>query len=1441
MRKSFVALLLLVGAVAALASNAFARAEELGGDDATPKLINAQMAREMRSSVVRSGVSGPGDTTYVGYVPGKVTATNYWGLGTGNYVGYPSAPADYAQWTFDGPSNITELHGDSLMGWWPYRNIYTSTGGLTLPDDQRPWWAIDVGNNANYKIGVGNFRTFGVVGVWHVENGSATVSGSLPAPSWNTSDWGAAANGNALWCGLRVHGDLSFSDDQTDNPFNAQILANSGVAGGTSTGGRATNQKFPGYASQWDQLAYRDIDVTGVSSVQLKFSYKTRMSTGFGTVVATRTGWFDKDPLGPADQTNPLALNNFISSSAAGGSAPIDSFMVYIGAPVGYSAGSSWKGSDNATHTIYDPARRWLSETIRVNESAVPYYEVFTTYGDNTVAGQLSLTAAVDASWANKARIVFRSKTNRGFDDEGGSVAGAYSSGGSGAVVIDDVEVSLDGGTFTTIGDFETAGDVDNDTAVDPLDAWKTCGKPPAVYDHVHDIGDLIYEDLCGVPGDALRICNLDGNVISHGDHDNSERAGGTFGTAEQELNNGLFSPTINFVNGGGTNEIGITPAIAEPTEDYYLWYELYTGIYDFTSQGNAWRFGFSSYPGRQAPASPLVQTWGDWRFPGFIFFNPDKQCFPDLEPAYAIGLLVFDTANAADAAFGFYPDSLRMYLGKLQQCFRFGLPSANCSPTDGSYADNFSLAIIDGVPAPMSVDIWQLINDTFTVNGGSNRSNVLPGTADFDTTTALVKIGLNVTQTTNTSSRYNVPGDTSTVNADGDDFRMDMVFRISPGPGNYTTIGDKTSSLRLVPTSATAVDISAPQPGPFNFWEQYLIDNGAKGTAGGHPAGAVNGGKTWDPLVWNSARMDTTENNLFCIEPRGIGLPQLGLWSSMYIEDDPKFTILGIEKNRCFLKTATNAVTQANTTCDLVGNPTDGWEATAGYTAENGLTYGHTYEMSKIMPDGQFTPGTHVQYFFRREDGAGSGGPCESGPCMVPDTNTVFPQAEESSTDAHRWQQFSVLPDAWKYHGDGLGMACMLYVDLNDRRGNERVWVSIADSIGATATAKYGAHNGWHAPGTGTPAVNLTSSFVRNLNEQPGTTWDMFGTKASESLNSKSGTIGSWNGNHAASAVDFKWSYLGPSIGMLTAYYKVLLILSGDLNSTIIGPGLNFGADDVLMIQDFLADGSSGDHRGVFVEGDGWVEANGAGSQLALMTNWLKVSLRDPSYLTLSQNDDLCLDLIPSAPISSIDIYGVRNGCLFTDDVLQVEAGGAQSARYSPNGVATPPLVAGVFHDVAGSEFYQSVVDGWDIENLRSRYCDGPRGRQWYYYNVLTNIFGKICTITGSGGGVNDVPSGGAQEFVDFMNLRNNPLVAGQATISLGLSKPDHVEVKVYDVSGRLVRTLADRQFAAGPHSLLWDGVDNSGRQVERGVYFTQVKYKNSRFSDSRKITVLK
>jgi hypothetical protein len=62
------------------------------------------------------------------------------------------------------------------------------------------------------------------------------------------------------------------------------------------------------------------------------------------------------------------------------------------------------------------------------------------------------------------------------------------------------------------------------------------------------------------------------------------------------------------------------------------------------------------------------------------------------------------------------------------------------------------------------------------------------------------------------------------------------------------------------------------------------------------------------------------------------------------------------------------------------------------------------TKEFSKIIPDGLLTPGSHVQYFFRKSHAADP----NLNYSMCPDTNCITPQPRRSSTDQHRWQQFA-------------------------------------------------------------------------------------------------------------------------------------------------------------------------------------------------------------------------------------------------------------------------------------------------------------------------------------------------------------------------------------------------------------------------------------------------
>jgi hypothetical protein len=64
------------------------------------------------------------------------------------------------------------------------------------------------------------------------------------------------------------------------------------------------------------------------------------------------------------------------------------------------------------------------------------------------------------------------------------------------------------------------------------------------------------------------------------------------------------------------------------------------------------------------------------------------------------------------------------------------------------------------------------------------------------------------------------------------------------------------------------------------------------------------------------------------------------------------------------------------------------------------------------------------------------------------------------------------------------------------------------------------------------------------------------------------------------------------------------------------------------------------------------------------------------------------------------------------------------------------------------------------------------------------------------------------------------NPLVH-QTSIAFDLPHARHVSARVYDVAGRLTRTLADELLQAGRHERIWDGANDSGHRVTAGIYF--------------------
>lgn len=70
----------------------------------------------------------------------------------------------------------------------------------------------------------------------------------------------------------------------------------------------------------------------------------------------------------------------------------------------------------------------------------------------------------------------------------------------------------------------------------------------------------------------------------------------------------------------------------------------------------------------------------------------------------------------------------------------------------------------------------------------------------------------------------------------------------------------------------------------------------------------------------------------------------------------------------------------------------------------------------------------------------------------------------------------------------------------------------------------------------------------------------------------------------------------------------------------------------------------------------------------------------------------------------------------------------------------------------------------------------------------------------------------------------RPNPF-RSNTVISYSLEAAGPVEITIYDITGRTVRTLVEGHADAGIHKLTWDGRDDAGLPVSCGVYFCRLQ----------------
>lgn len=155
--------------------------------------------------------------------------------------------------------------------------------------------------------------------------------------------------------------------------------------------------------------------------------------------------------------------------------------------------------------------------------------------------------------------------------------------------------------------------------------------------------------------------------------------------------------------------------------------------------------------------------------------------------------------------------------------------------------------------------------------------------------------------------------------------------------------------------------------------------------------------------------------------------------------------------------------------------------------------------------------------------------------------------------------------------------------------------------------------------------------------------------------------------------------------------------------------------------------------------------------------------------------------------------------------------------------------------HEIPQSPILQASGMGWNADGMHQ--CDAWfDGRGWIAavdgigtHSWQIGIYGSASIIVSD---VNDGTRGGERSPEKLMLDLPNPFTPG-ARIACSLGEgtaAGPVRIQIFDVGGRLVRTLLDCAGSTADADLTWDGTDHSGRSSASGSYLLQVSAAGAR-----------
>jgi hypothetical protein len=438
-------------------------------------------------------------------------------------------------------------------------------------------------------------------------------------------------------------------------------------------------------------------------------------------------------------------------------------------------------------------------------------------------------------------------------------------------------------------------------------------------------------------------------------------------------------------------------------------------------------------------------------------------------------------------------------------------------------------------------------------------------------------------------------------------------------------------------------------------------------------------------------------------------------------------------------------------------------------------------------LNDWVLTPGDTICYVFCAEDSMGR---------RAYFSRRLNGQGRNFTTN-DQWEalnspmEFTILPaGGWQNNGD------ILYVDDSDDRGGpvQLYFDSVFDMLGIRDLV-----DRYDVLAPSSIAANSLGSRVKNAITQIR---DCYRKIIWCSGNLSSGTIGDGSGNPEKSD-DFG-----------------LLFFFVDTHPS--NPGIYISGDDVA--QEWVTLSGSG---------GGWGGGNPNAGAVDFRSIYMNFNLVNGDHVAAGEPVSPLLTAL--APVfihlGVPDKFIAYGGCPLINDFDLLEATGlSQPAFYNSSSGQAYVLSQSTAN--AASSTARVILSGFSFSNIRDDTIDFPVDRADHLRDILI----YMQNITAFPTAVPERP-----DFVNRLDPNYPNPFNPTTTIRYSIRSQGHVSLRVYDVTGALVRTLVHEVQTprAEGFEIEWDGSSNAGSRVASGVYFYRLVTEG--FDETKKMVLLK